>query len=98
MHSEKKRFVRHTQNYWTVSMAVPVTPFILAEIVEVPAEAPLALPLAVTVAVAGLEEVQETWLVIPATEPSLNVPLAVNCCDPATLMVAFTGDDCGSFV
>jgi hypothetical protein len=52
----------------------------------------LAAPIAVTVAIAGLEEVQETWLVIPATEPSLNVPFAVNCCEPPKLIVAVAGE------
>ena len=80
-----------TRNYCTVSIAVPLTPFMPAEIVEVPAAIPLAVPFALTVATDGVEELQSTWLVIFITEPSLKVPFAVNTCEPPTLTAALPG-------
>lgn len=48
--------------------------------VAVPEALPFASPPELTVATDGVEEVHAHWAVIPTTDPSLNVPFAVNCC------------------
>ena len=40
----------------------------------------------------GVEELQLTVAVRSTVEPSLNVPVAVNCCAPPTAITALTGD------
>jgi hypothetical protein len=64
----------------TVSSVEPETAPDVAPIVEVPAARALAKPLAVIVAVAGVAELQATLAVRFWVLPSLNVPVAVNCC------------------
>lgn len=60
-------------------MVVPVTPFILAEIVVVPVPAVLANPVVEMVATFMSEEVHATWVVRSSVVPSLKLPVAVNC-------------------
>ena len=78
-------------HYCTVSIAVPLTPFMPAEIVEVPAAIPLAVPFGLTVATDGVEELQSAWLVMFITEPLLKAPFAVNACEPPTFTAALPG-------
>lgn len=63
----------------------------LAEMVVVPVLMPLARPLALMLAAAGFEEIQLTEAVISWVEPSVNVPVAVNCWVPPWAMVGLTG-------
>ena len=63
----------------------------LAEIVEVPVLTPLAEPLELMVATEGFEELHNTWLLMLITEPSLNVPFAVNVWAVPVLIDAFEG-------
>jgi len=51
----------------------------VAVIVEVPAATAVAKPLPLTVATAGLDELQVTDMVISRVDPSENVPVAINC-------------------
>ena len=58
----------------------------------VPAATPVARPVAEIVAVAGVPEFQVTLDEMSETEPSLNVPVAVNCCVlPTFKWVGFAG-------
>src|SRR5438874_2590973 len=77
--------------YCTVRIAVPFTPFMVALMVAVPAAALVASPFALIVATLTLEEVHAACPVMPMTEPSLNVPAALNCCEAPTLMLALAG-------
>src|ERR1044071_328506 len=72
--------------YCTVSVADPETPISVAEMLTLPDETPVAFPL-LTDATAAFDELQFAWVVSPNAEPSLNVPVAVNCSE------AFTGID-----
>ena len=63
----------------TVRTVLPVTPFRLAEIADVPTPAPVARPAAVIVATDGVAEAQVTLPVRFCVVLSLNVPVAVNC-------------------
>lgn len=63
----------------TVKLSVPVTDPYWAEMVAVPCPRPFPKPVLPTVAVAGLEELQVAELVRSWVEPSVNVPVAVNC-------------------
>jgi hypothetical protein len=51
-----------------------------AVIEDVPAATPVARPEVEMVAVAVVPEAQVTVAVMSEVEPSLNVPVAVNCC------------------
>ena len=63
----------------------------VALMVAVPAAALVASPFALIVATLTLEEVHAACPVMPMTEPSLNVPVALNCCEAPTLMLALAG-------
>lgn len=63
----------------TESVREPVTPPWTAEIELCPMPAPVASPLVLTVAAAGLEELQVALLVRFCVLPSLKVPVAVSC-------------------
>src|SRR5262252_5251039 len=54
----------------------------------VPAATPVAKPVVEIVAVAGVPEVQVTLAEMSDIEPSLNVPVAVNCCVLPTFKLA----------
>jgi hypothetical protein len=54
----------------TVSVVFPITPDCCPVIVVLPADAPVARPLALMVATAVFEELQVTWLVIFCVLPS----------------------------
>ena len=58
----------------TVSVLLPFLPASVAEMVVVPAEAPVARPLALIVATAVLDEAQVTWLVRFCVLPSNTSP------------------------
>jgi len=75
----------------TVSIAVPVSPFSDAEIVDVPDERALATPADVIVVTDGFEEVHGICPLSVKLEPSLNDPDAMNCCDPPTGIEALPG-------
>ena len=62
-----------------VRTAVPVTPLLLALIVEVPAPTAVASPPGATVATAKFDEFHVALPVRLAVDPSLYLPLAVNC-------------------
>jgi hypothetical protein len=62
-----------------VSVVEPVTPPLVAEIVEVPGLSADAKPVALIVAVEVLEDAHVALLVRFCVEPSLYVPVAVNC-------------------
>jgi hypothetical protein len=63
----------------TVRTVLPVTPFNVAEIDEVPTAAPVANPALVIVATDEVAEAHVTLLVRFCVLLSLNVPVAVNC-------------------
>jgi hypothetical protein len=75
----------------TVSNVDPEIDDDVAVIVEVPTPAPLARPAALIVAVAVVPEDQVTVDVRFCVEPSLNVPVAVNCCVAPLVIDGFTG-------
>ena len=79
------------QNYCTVKTAVEFTPFMVAVMVLVPDAIPLATPRESMVATLLFEEVQTDVVVMPAVDPSLNVPVAANCCDAPVLIEALAG-------
>jgi hypothetical protein len=78
------------RSHCTVSVAAPVTPFTAAEMVAVPDEIAIAFPL-LTDATPGFEVLQLAWDVRPNADPSLNVPVAVNCWDEFTGIDALPG-------
>jgi hypothetical protein len=57
----------------------------------VPAATPVANPVALIVAVAGVPELQVTWLLTSLVEPLLSVAIATNCCVPATAIDGVAG-------
>ena len=66
-----------------VRVAVPVTPLLVAVMVEVPVVTAVASPPLLpelTVATAGFDEFHTAVVVRSAVDPSLYLPLAVNCC------------------
>jgi hypothetical protein len=68
------------QNYYcTVRIAVAFNPSNAAVIVLVPEDKPLATPCELTVVTPTLLEAQSVCREILAVDPSLNVPVAVNC-------------------
>jgi hypothetical protein len=75
----------------TVSTVLPVTPFNVAEIEEVPTAAVVARPAAVIVAVDGVAEAHVTLLVTFCVLLSLNVPVAVNCWVAPLVMLGLAG-------
>jgi hypothetical protein len=75
----------------TVNTVEPLIAPDVALIVEVPTPAPLARPDALIVAVAVVPEVHVTVLVRFWVVPSLNVPVAVNCCVAPLVIDGFAG-------
>jgi hypothetical protein len=75
----------------TVRTAVPFTLLSEAVMLLDPAATPVARPAALMVAVAVLELVQVADDVMFAVEPSLYVPVAVNCCVALAVMLAVAG-------
>src|SRR5271163_1345066 len=75
----------------TVSNVEPEIDNDVAVIVEVPTPAPEAKPTALIVAVAVVPEDQVTLDVRFCVEPSLNVPMAVNCCVAPLAIEGFAG-------
>ena len=63
----------------TVSVVAPVTPAIVASIVVLPEARAVASPVALIDATVVFEEAQTTESVRLAVEPSVYVPVAVNC-------------------
>src|SRR5579859_217972 len=72
----------------SVTAGVDVTPPCDAVICVVPAATPVARPVAEIVAVAGVPEFQVTVADMSDEVPSLNVPVAVNCCVAPTFKCA----------
>lgn len=83
--SRRRRLRRVEAYYCTVSVVWSVTGFCcpgwvkLAEIVVVPAAAPLANPAAVIGATLAADEFHVTCVVRSTVLPSLKVPVALNC-------------------
>jgi hypothetical protein len=75
----------------TVSKVEPLMDDDVAVMVEVPTAAPLAKPAALIVAVAVVPDDQVTVEVKFCVEPSLNVPVAVNCCVAPLVIEGFAG-------
>src|SRR5277367_6196998 len=75
----------------TVSTVEPEIDDDVAVMVEVPTPAPLASPAALIVAVAVVPDDQVTVEVRFWVEPSLNVPVAVNCCVAPLVIDGFAG-------
>jgi hypothetical protein len=75
----------------TVSKVEPLMDDDVAVMVEVPTPAPLASPDALIVAVVVVPDDQVTVEVRFCVEPSLNVPVAVNCCVAPLVIDGFTG-------
>ena len=75
----------------TVSKVEPLMDDDVAVIVEVPTPAPVARPAALIVAVVVVPEDQVTLDVRFCVEPSLNVPVAVNCCVAPLAIDGFAG-------
>jgi hypothetical protein len=67
-------------------------PAIMAEIVVVPLVRTTARPDGEIVATEGAEEIQVTLVVRSRVLPSLNWPVAVNCCEPPTGAVREDGE------
>src|ERR1700722_15896482 len=75
----------------TVSVVDPMTPAEVAWIVEEPAVRVVAVPGAGVVATAGVSDDQATEPVRFCVLPSLNDPVAVNCCVAFLANVGFAG-------
>ena len=75
----------------TVSKVEPLMDDDVAVIVEVPTPAPVARPEAPMVAVVVVPDDQATLDVRFCVEPSLNVPVAVNCCVAPLAIDGFAG-------
>jgi len=75
----------------TVSVVDPTTLPLVALIVELPAFTPVAKPEALIVATVVVPDAHVTLPVKSCVELSLNVPVAVNCCVPATMMEGVAG-------
>src|SRR5277367_3847196 len=75
----------------TVRTVEPLIAPDVALIVEVPTPAPVARPAVVIVAVVVVPEDQVTLDVRFCVEPSLNVPVAVNCCVAPLVIDGFAG-------
>lgn len=74
-----------------VSTLDPLTDPELAEIIVCPTDALLALPVLVIVATVGFDDIQVAKLVTSCTVPSVNVPLAANCCAAPSRIVGLEG-------
>jgi|SRR5579864_3480251 len=77
--TERGISVHPIPHYWTVKIAVAVTPFNSAEIVDVPDEMAAARPNEPIVATPESDELQVTWRLRSKLEPSVNDPTASNC-------------------
>jgi hypothetical protein len=75
----------------TVSKVDPLIEDDVAVIVELPTPAPVARPAALIVAVVVVPDDQVTLDVRFCVEPSLNVPVAVNCCVAPLAIDGFAG-------
>jgi hypothetical protein len=75
----------------TVSKVEPLIDDDVAVIVELPTPAPVARPAALIVAVAAVADDHVTVLVRFCVVPSLNVPVAVNCCVAPLVIDGFAG-------
>jgi hypothetical protein len=75
----------------TVSVVDPTTAPLVALIVDVPAFTAVARPAALIVATVVVPDAHVTLPVRFCVELSLNVPVAVNCCVPATMSVGVAG-------
>jgi hypothetical protein len=75
----------------TVKLLDPAMLFVVAVIVDCPTDALLARPVLVIVATVGFEETQVLTFVTSCTLPSVNVPLAENCCAEPNRIVGLTG-------
>jgi hypothetical protein len=75
----------------TLTGAVPVTPDKAALTVEVPADMPVTMPVLLTVATAGADEVQVTEEETSEDVPSLKAPVATNLVVPLTESVGDAG-------
>ena len=75
----------------TVSSVDPVMPLRVALMFAVPWDALAATPVLSTTATVGVAEVHVTTLVMSWVDPSLNEPLAANCCEEPSAMVGFAG-------
>ena len=76
----------------TVSIAVPLTPLMVAVRVVLPAALAVTRPLADIVATLVEELLQLAVVVTSPVEPSDQVPVALNCCVAAGAMVATLGE------
>jgi hypothetical protein len=65
-----------------------------AVMVTAPLITPVAIPLALMVAMAESEELQTTELVMSLLLPSENLPVAVNCCVAPVPIAVVPGDTC----
>jgi hypothetical protein len=74
----------------TVTLAVPLMPLMVAEIVVVPPATPVTRP-ALTVAAAVEELLQMAVVVTLPVDPSDQVPVATNCCVAPGAMLAVKG-------
>ena len=75
----------------TVSVVLPVMLLEAAWIVVVPAPTAVAKPAALIVATVTTEELHVAVLLRFCVVPSLNVPVAVNCCVPPFATDGFAG-------
>src|SRR5262249_56588130 len=75
----------------TVSLVLPTTDPIVAEIVAVPGAWAVARPEELITVTFGADDAHVTWLVTSFVLPSEYVPMAVNCCVPPTVTVGFAG-------
>ena len=75
----------------TVSVVLPLMAPDVAEIVDEPTPAPVAKPPAVIVVTEVVAEAHVTALVRFCVLPSLNVPVAVNCCVRPLASEGFAG-------
>src|ERR1700687_3753793 len=75
----------------TVRLAVPVKDPAVALIVAVPTARATAAPVALTLAIAGPDEVHVAVFVRFCVLPSLYVPVAVNCCVSPAAIEALAG-------
>ena len=64
----------------TVSVVVPAWVPEVAEITDEPSDTPVARPLVVILAMAGVAEVKLEIAVMSLLLPSVYVPIAINCC------------------
>lgn len=72
-------------------LVLPLIPFTVAEIADVPEPVLVAKPEAATTATGGREELQFAPHNV-CVLPSLKFPLAVNCCEFPTAILGFAGE------